>query len=328
MPGSGHPHLSRCGDDVGMRRPKPLPRRLGDRFTTRAAAAAGVGRSRRDAVDLARPFHGARARSAPASFRDLVDCYRAIMLPGQVFVGPTAMRLWGLPLPDAWSAAEPLHVCVGPDAAPPRGAGVKGRRLVPHRARQMIFTGAAVVDPVAAVLTTRSALGFAQLVAAFDALLTTAANYPGIKAPRPLATREEIRCRLEEWGRFSGCVRARRALGMAREGAESPKESETRVLIMDHGLPEPVMQWIVRDGGDFVARVDLAYPELKIAIEYEGDGHRTEKEQWRADIRRQRRLEDLGWIVIRLTESDLTDPFAFLGRLTRARAARLEIATA
>lgn len=250
------------------------------------------------------------------------------MLPGQVFVGPTAMRLWGLPLPDAWSAAEPLHVCVGPDAAPPRGAGVKGRRLVPHRARQMIFTGAAVVDPVAAVLTTRSALGFAQLVAAFDALLTTAANYPGIKAARPMATRDEIRCRLDEWGSFSGCVRARRALDMAREGAESPKESETRVLIMEHGLPEPMMQWIVRDGGDLVARVDLAYPELKIAIEYEGDGHRTEKEQWRADIRRQRRLEDLGWIVIRLTESDLTDPSAFIGRLARARAARLELATA
>lgn len=255
-----------------------------------------------------------------------MDCYRVIMLPGQVFVGLTAMRLWGLPVPSVWTPAEPLHVCVGTDAAPPRGKRVKGRRLVPHRAQRMIFTGAAVVDPVAAVLTTRSDLDFVQLVAAFDALLTAADNYPGINATRPMATRDEIERRLEEWGRFSGCARARRALDLAREGAESPKESETRVRIMESGLPEPVMQWGVYDGGVLVARVDLAYPELKIAIEYEGDGHRTDKEQWRADIRRQRRLEDLGWIVIRLTQSDLTKPSAFLTRLARARATRLATA--
>ncbi|MGX1791411.1 endonuclease domain-containing protein [Microbacterium sp. NPDC055312] len=248
------------------------------------------------------------------------------MLPGQVFVGLTAMRLWGLPVPSVWTPAEPLHVCVGTDAAPPRGKRVKGRRLVPHRAQRMIFTGAAVVDPVAAVLTTRSDLDFVQLVAAFDALLTAADNYPGINATRPMATRDEIERRLEEWGRFSGCARARRALDLAREGAESPKESETRVRIMESGLPEPVMQWGVYDGGVLVARVDLAYPELKVAIEYEGDGHRTDKEQWRADIRRQRRLEDLGWIVIRLTQSDLTKPSAFLTRLARARATRLATA--
>ncbi|WP_336645179.1 hypothetical protein [Microbacterium sp. USHLN186] len=245
------------------------------------------------------------------------------MLPGQVFVGPTAMRIWGLPLPTTWAATEPLHVCVPPDAAPPRGAGVKGRRLAPHRAQRMIFTGAAVVDPVAAVLTTRSELSFAQLVSAFDALLTGADNYPGIKAPRPMTTRQQIQRRLEEWGRFPGCAVVRRALDLARERVESPKEFETRVLIVESGLPEPVVQWAVYDRGAFVARLDLAYPELKIALEYEGDGHRTDKDQWRADIRRQRELEGLGWIVIRLTESDLADASAFLSRLARARAARM-----
>lgn len=306
-----------------MRPPKPLPRRLGDRFTTRAASAAGVSRSRRDAGDLARPFHGARAKRKPQSFRDLIDCYRTIMLPGQMFVGRTAMRLWGVPHPEVWKASEALQVCVVPDAAPPRGAGVAGRRLAPYRAQRLVITGAPVVDPVAAVLTARSELGFAQLVAAFDALLTDADLYPGIKAPRPMATRDEVERRLEQWGRFKDCAGVRRALGLARERVESPKESETRVLIVEDGLPEPAVQCDVFDGGRFVARVDLAYPDLKIAIEYDGDGHRTDKEQWRTDIRRQRDLEQQGWIVLHLTDDDLKNPAAFLAQLRRVLAIRL-----
>ena len=77
----------------------------------------------------------------------------------------------------------------------------------------------------------------------------------------------------------------------------------SRLMIVAAGIPEPVVQWEIRSDGRFIARVDLAYPELKIAIEYEGDGHRTERAQWRIDIRRQRDLEDEGWIVIRLTSS-------------------------
>src|SRR5690606_31308174 len=132
--------------------------------------------------------------------------------------------------------------------------------------------------------------------------------------------------RLESWGRFKGCVTVRTAFGLAREGVESPKETETRLLVIADGLPEPVVQWQVFDGSRLVGRVDLAYPELKIAIEYDGDGHRTDKEQWRRDIRRQRELERLGWIVIHLTESDLEDPAAFLGHLHSAHAARLAAA--
>ena len=94
-------------------------------------------------------------------------------------------------------------------------------------------------------------------------------------------------------------------------------------MIVDAGLPEPVVQHQIFDGDLLVARADLAYPELKIAIEYEGDGHRTDKDQWRKDIARQRRLEALGWIVIRVTELDLHDGGrALVGAVSRARAAR------
>lgn len=72
-----------------------------------------------------------------------------------------------------------------------------------------------------------------------------------------------------------------------------------------------------------IARIDLAYPELKIAIEYEGDGHRTNKKQWRIDIQRQRDLEARGWIVIRLTELDLRDDAkSLIARIRGAIASR------
>ena len=93
-------------------------------------------------------------------------------------------------------------------------------------------------------------------------------------------------------------------------------------MLVRHGLPEPHVQHDVFDGHRRIARVDLAYPEAKVAIEYEGDGHRTSQEQWRRDIQRQRELEALGWIVMRLTQVDLDDPDALITRVRSALASR------
>lgn len=71
-------------------------------------------------------------------------------------------------------------------------------------------------------------------------------------------------------------------------------------LLLEHGLPEPVLHHEVWDGDRFVAEVDLAYPERKIAMECDGDDH------LRADVRekdlpRQNDLVLLGWTVLRFT---------------------------
>ena len=288
-----------------MRTRTPLPARLGERFAVHAAAAAGVGRSRRDAADLDRPFHGIRARHEPTSFRELVDCYLPRLKRGHRFGGRTAMRLWGLPFPVAWTVEEPLEVIVPPAAAPPQTARVKGSRLADHRAHGMVLTGVPVVDPVAALFSCAPELTVQQAVIVIDAVVTTASNYPELGPMRPMTTLGSIEARLAQWGRFPGCGTIRAALPLARELVESPKESETRLIVVGAGLPEPIVQFEVREGARLVARVDLAYPEWKIAIEYEGDGHRADREQWRRDIQRQRELEARGWIVIRLTQEDL-----------------------
>jgi hypothetical protein len=87
--------------------------------------------------------------------------------------------------------------------------------------------------------------------------------------------------------------------------SESPMETRTRVRLVRVGLPRPVAQHVVRDQADrFVARLDLAYPHLKIAIEYDGAWH---WESRMADERRRARLRELGWTVIVVSAEDLKD---------------------
>ena len=306
-----------------MRHRIPLPRRLGESFHVRDAATLGVSRARTDAKDLHRPFHGVRSLTAASTFEEHVEVYRPRLRDGQRLAGLTAARLWGLPVPPRWSPAEPIDIAVATEKAPPETVGVRGRRLALARSDTWKVRGLPVVDADAACFTTAPLLSLDDAVIMLDALVTTAHNYPGRAPRRPLSTLERVEARLELWGRFPGSRTIRGALPLVRERVESPKETQTRLAIMAAGLPEPVVQYEVRLGGILIARTDLAYPRLRIAIEYEGDGHRTDRAQWRTDIRRQRELEDLGWIVIRMTEHDLREGLAsFLTRVRRAIAAR------
>lgn len=308
-----------------MRHRIELPERLGEQFSLREAQAAGIGVWRSSTPDLERPFRGIRAKAVPETFLATATCYAHRMKPIHRYVGRTAMRAWGIPHPVRWTEKEPLHVAVPRDKTPPKVKKVLGRRLDTHRARTSKVHGMSVVDPIAAVFSTAAELTVEQIVTALDAILTTCDNYPGLHQGKPLVTIAEIEQRLVDWAGFTGCGRVRAALRFARPGVESPKETETRLLLLAEGLPEPVIQHTVRDSGRLIARVDLAYPDLKIAIEYEGDGHRTDKDQWRTDIRRQRDLEDRGWIVIRLTQADLSPSGrnAFLTRVRHAIASRV-----
>ncbi|MFC4137985.1 MULTISPECIES: hypothetical protein [unclassified Microbacterium] len=305
-----------------MRHRISLPRELGAHFSVSEAAAHGVGRGRRDAADLARPFHGIRSQVVPESFSVRVACYLPRLRPGQRLAARTALRLWGMPFPQRWQPDEPVDVTVLPTSTPPRARGTAGHRLAAGRAETWRVDGAPVIDPIAALFQCAPGLTILQAVILIDALITEADNYPGLRPGRPGTTPAQIEARLDAWGRFPGCATIRRALAFVRAGVESPKETETRWLIVSAGLPEPVLQHEVRDRGVLIARVDLAYPELRIAVEYEGDGHRTSQTQWRRDIRRQRDLEDRGWIVIRLTQHDLSPASSFIPRLRRALASR------
>ncbi|HEY0813508.1 MAG TPA: DUF559 domain-containing protein [Pseudonocardia sp.] len=79
--------------------------------------------------------------------------------------------------------------------------------------------------------------------------------------------------------------------------AESPMESRIRLAIEDACLPLPVLQHQV---GPYV--LDMAYPELKIAVEYDGAQH-LQPARARRDLRRQAYLTAAGWTVVRFAAS-------------------------
>jgi hypothetical protein len=102
-----------------------------------------------------------------------------------------------------------------------------------------------------------------------------------------------------------GIQGARAGLDLVDAGAESPKETWLRLLIIRAGFPRPQTQIpAYNEYGVLVAEVDMGYEDLKIAFEYEGAQHRTDRRQFDKDIRRHDALIELGWIVVRFTAED------------------------
>ncbi len=114
-----------------------------------------------------------------------------------------------------------------------------------------------------------------------------------------------------------GNKRARRVLELMDAGAESPRESWLRLVVVDAGLPRPTTQIRVTDG-QLVAYLDMGWRDQLVALEYEGDQHRTDRRQYVKDIRRADMLERLGWRVIRVIKEDR--PRDIVARVARALA--------
>ncbi|RKN35372.1 endonuclease domain-containing protein [Micromonospora musae] len=105
-----------------------------------------------------------------------------------------------------------------------------------------------------------------------------------------------------------GWKRLLRVADLADPGAESRPESVLRVRLVMAGLPRPVTQFVVEHDGRFVARVDLAWPRFRVAVEYDGVWHH-DPEQLHRDRRRLNRLVGQGWTVLHVTAKRLKDDF-------------------
>ncbi|RJQ79002.1 DUF559 domain-containing protein [Pseudonocardiaceae bacterium YIM PH 21723] len=100
-----------------------------------------------------------------------------------------------------------------------------------------------------------------------------------------------------------GSGHARYALGLVDPRAESRPESELRVVFWVAGL-RPIPQWNLWHNGVFVGRIDLAFPEERLAVEYEGAWH-GEPMQFRSDERRRDAIRAAGWTVLVITAEQL-----------------------
>jgi hypothetical protein len=117
-----------------------------------------------------------------------------------------------------------------------------------------------------------------------------------------------------------GCRQVRTAAALADGLAASPPETRLRLLLHRSPLPRPAAQFVVRDDSGRIARVDFAWPEAKVAVEYEGRWHGESPQQVDADGRRLNRLTAAGWTVVFVTAADMRHPELIVARIAAALA--------
>lgn len=287
-----------------------LPTHLGAAFATTAARAAGVQRSRLRAADLEAPFRGARMREPPPGDELGARCraFAAIATEPFAFSHVTAARIYGIPVPVAVENSLKLHVTVPPKSQPPRMRGVTGHRGALEATRRI--SGLPVVAPEVVWRHLAGALSVDELIAAGDHLVRR----------RDAQSSMDVLARMvDDSAGARGVALLRRALVDIRPGTESPRETALRLVVVRAGLPEPVVGYqVLDDQGRFIGTPDLAFIAENVALEYEGDVHRTDLRIFRLDIERRERFQEAGWLVIRITADHLRDPQALVARIERA----------
>ncbi|PND57522.1 hypothetical protein CRM90_10970 [Mycobacterium sp. ENV421] len=114
-----------------------------------------------------------------------------------------------------------------------------------------------------------------------------------------------------------GVRRLRAAMKLADGGAESPRETQLRLLLIGAGLPAPETQIeFFDDYGDVVIRVDMGWRRWRVAVEYDGVQHWADGRQRSWDIDRIAILEAMGWAVVRVSADMLRRPEVIIQRVT------------
>jgi very-short-patch-repair endonuclease len=298
------------------RNPRELPAEVRGR-PFRIQDHPDLSRARLRAADLWIPARGTRLDRQSASLRDRCAAHALTLPAAAAFSGLTAAALLRLPLPRWAEDAELLDVTVLRGTRAPRRKGVVAHERALTRDDVVRSRGLTLTSPARTFLDLGAVLPLAPLVAVGDRILARRA---------PLATRAQLEQAVAaSTGR--GSRRAREALLLVIDGSESPKETELRLLLCDAGFGPFAANHVVLDPlGRFVARVDLALVDDRIAVEYEGDHHR-DPGQWRRDLARRRRLEALGWTYLPVTQADLADPRPLLADLRAALTHRRESAS-
>lgn len=301
-----------------MRRPSELPAHLlPGPFTVAQARAAGVGRRRTRAGDLVSPCHGVRA--ATAAEAGLLERVRALtLITGGIVSHTSAGALWGFPLPPAVERQLVIHLTTHPGQRAVRRKGVVGHQQALSPGEITAGRRVACTSPLRTWFDLACILSLDELVIAGDFLL---------RRRYPLTTLRALDAYLEGKRGRPGFRRAMRARALVRANTDSPKETELRLLLLRHGLPEPEINAPLFDqNGGWLQDPDLSYENEQVAVQYDGAHHATPAQR-RSDIFRDENARDAGWRVVVLTQWDLT-PFAPgmepSAAVTRVRAALRE----
>jgi hypothetical protein len=222
-----------------------------------------------------------------------------------IIAGFSAAALHGSRWIDATRAVDIIH----DNRHPLAGLQIWSDRLASDEID--IVAGTAVTTPVRTALDLACWYPTTTAVAALDDLVrTTELKIPDVEL---LAVSYRGR---------RGIERARTSLNLVDAGAQSPKETWLRLVLVRAGLPRPQTQIPVYDDfGNAVAYLDMGWDDVMVAVEYDGEQHRYDRRQFTWDVRRLEMIERRGWILVRVVAGDR--PAEVVRRVRAARARRL-----
>ena len=242
----------------------------------------------------------------------------------------TGRRLRGLDL----ACGEVVAVCLGTAAAaygfdtedatelhvlnPVRHQIRSADGLVVHRRRGAplaMVAGRPTTAPSWTAIEVARGLPRRRALATLDAALRT-----GHCDPRALAQAASAQA-----GR-RGIVKVRELIPLADGRAESPMESEARLVMIDGGLPAPVLQYTIVDSRGRLRRFDFAWPDTKVAAEYDSDAWHTGDDALRRDREKIAAVQDLGWTVVPIVADDVRRRPQVLVNRIRAHLGRAQAA--
>ena len=258
-------------------------------FLTDWATTAGVSRRELAGPAYRRIFHGVHISAAVPD--TLVVRARAAVLraPAHCRLShETAGQLW---VP-SWPSSSDVHLAFSRDVKS-MGQGIKTHRFT-YEMEKWTRHGLPVTGP---------AMTFIHLAVRFD--LVGLVCFGDRLVARDAITPEELVSAVEAWeghGRRAATDAAR----LVRTRSESVPETQSRLLVVLAGLPEPVCNHPYLVGGIERYRLDLAWVEYKVALEYDGRWH-DEPEQRRKDEARRKEMRDAGWIIIVIRAEHLYD---------------------
>ena len=249
--------------------------------------------------------------------------WHAVVLAPLLAIGPPAVA--------SHTTAAVLHGVPGfgrgvPEITVPRGAEHRRETAVVHTSTDLDRARIVTVDGIATTSIPRTVLDLARKTG--DGRLLRVIEWARRTQGVEWSDLVQVLARHARCGR-PGITRLRRVLlaNMDRpEVTDSDFELFFLGLLRERSLPEPRLHHRVFDGARFVAEVDLAYPELKIAIELDGRVH-LEHEVRERDLPRQNDLVLLGWTVLRFSwERFRARPDAVIAEVRAAIQARTHLA--
>ena len=216
----------------------------------------------------------------------------------------TAARLWELPV---WDRGDRRIHVIRPDSA----ADLTRPFVEAHRARLLPgevcwFGGVPVTTPARTWLDLAAVVTLDELVVVGDACVRIPrSEFEPRKGTH--ATPGELRAVVRGHRGKRGISSARTALELVRVGADSPQETLLRLAFERVGFPEPLLNPRVAvpgTGEEF--QPDLAFPEHRIGVEYDGEHHSAAAQIGR-DIRRAEKYARAGWLEVRLSKEHTVD---------------------